>query len=369
MFTVKIYEGGIRDMNRNSTPYSQLKVFYHQDIIQNLLHEERCKPTYIRIKPTNRCNHNCNYCHYKNSYLDLDEFNPLDEIPREKMLEIVADMKDMGVKAVTFSGGGEPLLYPYIEETMQAILDAGIELSIITNGSLLKGKKAEILAKAKWVRISIESISDEAYCRIRGIKKDSFKELCENIANFAEIKDDSCELGINVVVNNENYTEIRQMAELMKSLGANHVKFAPLVSNNTWDYHKDFKEEVTEVLNRLQEELVTDHFQIIDLYTGDFSNSVIFERKYSKCPLKEFICVIGANQKVYYCHDKAYLADGAICDLSEGSFKELWNSDATTKLFKEFDAKKICGQHCVYDSRNELLNSFLDMDRNHINFI
>lgn len=356
-------------MNRNSTPYSQLKVFYHQDIIQNLLNGKRCQPAYIRIKPTNKCNHNCNYCHYKNSYLDLDEFNPSDEIPRDKMLEIVEDMKNMGVKAVTFSGGGEPLLYPHIEETMQAVLDAKIDLSIITNGSLLKGRRAEILAKAKWVRLSIESISDEEYCRIRGIKKGSFDELCENIASFAKIKDDSCELGINVVVNNENYKEIRQMAELMKSLGANHVKFAPLVSNNTWEYHEKFKDEVTDVLKKLQKELTTDRFKIIDLYTGDFSNSVIFEREYSKCPLKEFICIIGANQKVYYCQDKAYLADGVVCDLTLGSFKELWNSQQTTTLFKEFDAKKICGQHCVHDSRNELLNSFLDMDRNHINFI
>lgn len=135
-------------MNRNSTPYSQMKVFCHPEVIDRLLKGERCNPVYIRIKPTNRCNHNCNYCHYRHSYLDLDEYNPNDEIPREKMLEIVRDMKELGVKAVTFSGGGEPLLYPHIEETMQAVLDAGIDLSIITNGSLLKEKKAEILAKA-----------------------------------------------------------------------------------------------------------------------------------------------------------------------------------------------------------------------------
>ncbi len=356
-------------MNRNSTPYSQLKVFYHQDIIQHLLNGERCQPTYIRIKPTNKCNHNCSYCHYKNAYLDLDEFNPADEIPREKMLEIVSDMKSMGVKAVTFSGGGEPLLYPYIEETMQAVLNAGIDLSIITNGSLLKGKKAELLARAKWVRLSIESVNDEEYCRIRGIKTGCFEELCKNMAAFAKIKNDNCELGVNVVVNNENYKEIRQMAELMKALGANHVKFAPLITNDTWGYHKDFKDEVSATLQELQEELATEQFKIIDLYTDDFSNSVIFERKYSKCPFKEFVCVIGANQKVYYCHDKAYLSSGKVCDLSKGSFAKLWNSEETTKLFKEFDAKKICGQHCVYDSRNELLNSFLEMDRNHVNFI
>ena len=156
-------------MNRNSTPYSQLKVFRHKDLLGRLENSERCNPLYIRIKPTNVCNHNCYYCHYKNPYLALDEYNMNDMIPREKMLEIVEDMREMGVKAVTFSGGGEPLVYPYIEETMEEILSAGIDLSIITNGSMLKGRRAELLAKAKWVRISIDSINAAKYAEIRCI--------------------------------------------------------------------------------------------------------------------------------------------------------------------------------------------------------
>lgn len=356
-------------MDRNSTPYSNLKVFYHPEILQHLLNGERCNPVYIRIKPTNRCNHNCNYCHYKNAYLDLDEYGPQDEIPREKMLEIVSDMADMGVKAVTFSGGGEPLLYPYIEETMERVLDAGIDLSIITNGSLLAGRKAELLARAKWVRISIESVNDEEYCRIRGIKRGSFDKLCENIEAFAKMKRDDCELGVNVVVNRENCGQIEEMARLMKRLGVNHVKFAPMITTETEQYHHDIKDGVIAALARAQEQLNGGHFRVIDLYTGDFADSVIFERQYSKCPIKEFICVIAANAKVYYCHDKAYLKDGCVGDIAHRSFREMWQSEETSRQFKEFDAKVCCNQHCVYDSRNVLINSFLEMDRNHVNFI
>lgn len=356
-------------MNRNVTPYSQLKVFYHQDVIQNLLQGSRCNPVYIRIKPTNRCNHNCNYCHYRNAYLDLDEYNPLDEIPRDKMMEIIQDMEVMGVKAVTFSGGGEPLLYPYIEEAMENILKVGIDLSIITNGCLLKGDKARLLADAKWVRISVESACDEEYCAIRGIKQGSFDELCENIRNFSRIKKDFCELGINVVIGKENDKEISDIAYLMKALGANHVKFTPLITTNTSEYHRKIRDGVTETLKKLQTELETDQFKIIDLYSEDFADSVIFERQYNMCPIKEFICVIGANSKVYFCHDKAYMHDGVVADISEQSFDEAWHSERVSSLFKSFDAKKCCNQHCVYDSRNKLLNSFLGMDTNHVNFI
>lgn len=356
-------------MNKNITPYSNLKIFHHQDILNKLETGERCNPVYIRIKPTNLCNHNCYYCHYKNPYLTLDEYNPNDMIPYDKMMEIINDMKDMKVKAVTFSGGGEPLVYPYIEEAMNKVVEAGIDLSIITNGSMLCDEKARILSRAKWVRISIDSIIPQNYAKIRGIGENALNRLLKNIEEFAKIKEESCELGINFVIGKENYKEISDMAITMKNIGVNHVKFASLVSNQTEKYHEDIKDEVIANLNDLSSKLNSEKFKIIDLYSSDFDNYEVFKRIYSRCPTKEFICIIAANSKVYFCHDKAYLKNGCVCDLTNQSFKQGWNSEEVIRKFREFDAREICKQHCVYDSRNILINSYLDMDTNHINFI
>lgn len=356
-------------MSRNTTPYSNLKIFHHFDVLNKLKNGERCNPLYIRIKPTNICNHNCYYCHYKNSYLTLDEYNPTDFIPHGKMMEILDDMGKIGVKAVTFSGGGEPLVYQYIEEAMEKVLELGIDLSIITNGSMLTGRKAEILAHAKWVRISIDSIDPEKYARMRGISENAMQILQNNIKEFAQIKSDDCELGVNFVIGKENYQEIEEIVVTMKQLGVNHVKFAPLISNETEEYHKDIKDEVITTLNRLSGKLNSEKFKIVDLYTSDFDNYEVFKRTYSRCPIKEFICIIAANSKVYYCHDKAYLSNGCVCDLNNQSLIEGWLSENVTQKFNEFDAIKVCKQHCMYDSRNELINSWLDMDMNHINFI
>lgn len=138
-------------MEIKATPYSNLKIFDHIDKLNEAVKEnKRVAPIYIRIKPTNYCNHKCYYCSYADSALGLrDSVQKQDQISWEKMQEIISDMKDMGVKAVTFSGGGEPLVYPHIVETMQQVLDAGIDLSIITNGQLLKEERAKVLAKAK----------------------------------------------------------------------------------------------------------------------------------------------------------------------------------------------------------------------------
>ena len=351
-----------------ASPYSNLKIFGHLEEVHKVKRGERIAPIYVRIKPTNRCNQNCYYCHYKNPYLELDQYHPADEIDYEKMMEIIQDFKDIGVKAVTFSGGGEPLLYPYIEETMEAILNAGIDLSVITNGSLLTGKKAELLSQAKWVRISLESGCSETYSKIRGVKEDAFHKLCENIKSFAKIKNKDCELGVNCVIGPNNYREIYQTGQLMRELGCNHIKYTALMSNDAEKMHAPFKKEVIEQIHKLIEENTGD-FKVINLYESDFDSNAVFGRNYDHCAVKDYVTVIAANSKIYYCHDKAYLSAGEIGDISRKSFRDVWFSEETARKFEMFHPQEICKHHCVYDDRNELLNSFYSLDEQHINFI
>lgn len=355
-------------MHTKTTPYSSFKIFGHLEELNKVKNGKRVAPIYVRIKPTNRCNQNCYYCHYKNPYLQLNQYLPNDEIPRNKILEIISDFKDIGVKAVTFSGGGEPLLYPYIEEAMEAVLEAGIDLSIITNGSLLSGKKAELLSKARWVRISQESGCGETYSKIRGVKTNAFTKLCENIKQFSKIKRQDCELGVNYVIGPENYKEVYQAGKLMQGLGVNHIKYTAMMSTDTERMHASFKEEAINQLHKLIDEDLKD-FKIINLYESDFKSNVVFGRDYSFCGIKDYVTVIAANAKIYYCHDKAYLSQGEVGDISEKSFKDVWFSEETTQKFRNFNPQQVCQHHCVYDDRNELLNRFYELDDQHINFI
>ena len=355
-------------MERKTTPYSNIKIFGHLEELYKVKNGERIAPIYVRIKPTNRCNQNCYYCHYKSPYLKLDQYVPDDEIPREKILEIISDFKEIGVKAVTFSGGGEPLVYSHIEEAMKAVLEAGIDLSVITNGSLLYGKKAELLAQAKWVRISEESGTGETYAKIRGVNSGAFDKLCENIKNFAQIKNADCELGVNFVIGPKNYKEVYQAGKLVQELGADHIKYTALMSNDVEKTHESFKEEVIGQIHKLIDENNT-KFRIINMYESDFDSRTLFGRNYDFCGIKDFVTVIAANSKIYFCHDKAYLSQGEIGDIADKSFKEVWFSEEATRKLLEFNPQNMCRHHCVYDDRNELLNAFYSLDRNHINFI
>ena len=234
--------------------YSSQKIAFHQDKLKSLAEGRITSPLYVRVKPTNKCNHRCFYCSYDPDfgYLLSEKKELLDEIPREKMMEILDNFKEMGVKAITYSGGGEPLVYPHIEEALEKNLNDGIDISIITNGQSLKGRKAELLAKAKWVRVSADSCNPEIFRESRRISEKAFYELEDNLRNFAKIKNPDCEFGINFVIHEKNIEYVLESAKYFKSLGLNHIRFSPVFipkgykdcPEGSAKYHEPFRDIV-----------------------------------------------------------------------------------------------------------------------------
>lgn len=349
-----------------SRPYSELKIFKHPQKLEDIKNEIISSPIYVRIKPTNICNHNCYYCSYADKNLNLREnVIKTDSIDWNILKRTINELADIGTKAVTFSGGGEPLVYPKINDAMKLVLDRGMDLSIITNGQNLNGESADILKDAKWVRISVSSNLASVFSKTRGVPEDWFISLCRNIREFSKIKNKNCELGINCVVNHLNANQIYNIALTYKYLGVNHVKYAARITKDLHEYHSSFKDDVINQITRAQDELNDSNFKVIDKYKEHFDLSAVFQRTYSKCPISQIITVIAADGKVYLCHDKAYVPGGSLGDLNKNTFKEIWESYD----FKNFDAKEKCKHHCIYDSRNILINNFLDMNDEHINFI
>jgi MoaA/NifB/PqqE/SkfB family radical SAM enzyme len=126
------------------TIYSSLKVFgYHEHASRTdgSLHA----PVHVRIKPMNACNERCWYCAYRVEDLSLgSEMKVRDSIPRDKMFEIVDDLIEMDVKAVTFSGGGEPLIYPDIAATVHRLAAGGFKIGTLTNVLWAPGPQAQV---------------------------------------------------------------------------------------------------------------------------------------------------------------------------------------------------------------------------------
>ncbi len=351
--------------------YSSLKIVWHQEKIGALLKGKVTAPIYVRVKPTNKCNHRCFYCGYREDTEQIlsETINKKDEIPFEKMMEILQDFKDMGVKAVTYTGGGEPLIYPRIKETLETTLKNNISLSIITNGQKLSGNRARILTNADWVRISIDACDPKTFKKIRRVSERKFYEISENIFKFAKIKNRNCELGINFVVNHLNAKSVYNATRYFKNLKVNHIKFTPRwLQENFCEYHEPFKQLVIEQIEKARE-LTDENFRVYDTYENDFKLSGIKKRTYIKCFIQEIVPVIGADCNIYDCHDRAYTIDGKIDSIKDKSFKKAWFSKKTAERFKTFNAIKRCKHHCTYDARNKLIHNILKCGEKTKNFI
>lgn len=356
-----------------STIYSKYKIFHYQEKIDSLPQniEEIKAPLHIRIKPTNVCNHACWYC----SYQSLDEIQLAkdmvvrDVIPKEKMLQIIDNCIEMGVQAITFSGGGEPFLYPHFLEVIKKLSNSNIKFSSLSNGSQLKGEIAEIFAhNAEWLRISIDGWDDESYSEYRKIKDGSFTKLMTNIRNFKELNG-KCSLGISYIIDNKNYTHVYNVIKLIKETGADSIKLSPCIidddghKNNI--YHKPFYENTKAMIQNAINDFADEHFQINDTYHLLEDK---FDKNYHWCPYLQILPIIGADCNVYTCQDKAYNLDsGLIGSIKNVSFKEFWFNDKD-KFYKT-NPSEVCNHHCVANEKNKMILEYLDIDNNHLPFV
>ena len=355
-----------------NSAYSDIKLFHHMDRLNKIKKGEICSPVYIRLKPTNRCNQKCYYCFYANGnninvYKDR-EVNHLQEIPWEKMEELLFDFYDMGVKAVTFTGGGDPLVYSHILDAVNLVKKFGIDFALITNGQELTEDRAVAFSKAKWVRISVDSPSGEVYKKIRGVN--TFESVIDNIASFAKIKEKSCTLGINCVVNEYNFRDVYKICELMKGIGVNNIKFSPVnVGLEIVEKNRSMKETVDADIKRAISDFQDEEFQIINKYSEDITAREDYDKPYKKCFIRYLFTVIAADMHVYNCIDKAYIKNGELGDISHQSFKRMWYSKETQRKLENYDIEKNCNFRCICEDRNKILYDFLTLDEGHINFI
>ncbi len=352
--------------------YTRYKIFHYKDKLDSLPREaENIKPPlHIRIKPTNVCNHSCSYCAYRVDQLQLGcDMDVRDSIPREKMSEIIDDIIDMGVKAVTFSGGGEPFCYPYLLETVKKLADSPVKFASLTNGGLLKGEAAEVFAhKGTWLRISIDGYDGPSYARYRGVSEDEFAKVITNLRNFRALGG-SCYTGASVIIDENNAEHLYNLVSLLKDTGINSVKLSGCVIDNDGaknnQYHQKFwnvaRSQIDMIMNMLPEE----GFEIYDTY---HLLSDKFVKTYRWCPYLQILTVIGADLNVYTCQDKAYnLTDGVVGSIKDKRFRDFW-MDGKDKFFR-VNPLVNCNHHCVSNDKNRMVLDYLEADKEHLAFV
>ena len=134
----------------------------------------------LRISITNRCNYDCIYCHHEG------DTNSTGEMSVETISKIVHVASTMGVNKVKFSGG-EPLIRKDFEDILSSLPKLR-DVSVTTNGSFLKGGRAQDLKDAGLdrVNVSLDSLDPDIYRFITNSAPNMLNGVLDGIHNAVD---------------------------------------------------------------------------------------------------------------------------------------------------------------------------------------
>ena len=131
------------------------------------------------------------------------------------------------------------------------------------------------------------------------------------------------------------------------------------------DYHEDIAPLVHAQLAEVKK-MASDSFGIINHY---HELEERFGKSYTFCPFLQFQTVIGADQKVYACHDKAFNTAGLLGSIADRSFKDFWFSEENLNRLYSINPSKDCNHHCVAHLRNLTILDYLSINPDHAMFV
>lgn len=288
----------------------------------------KVRPYHIQFVPTNRCNANCSWCSFNKADKKL-------EMEIGDIIKIIDYFKNLGTKAITITGGGEPTMHPKIREIIQYIHDNDIEVGLVTNGLLWSKKHVDMSIEDSlltWVRVSI--IDPEG------------KNDCNRIINFIN-NFPSTNVGISfTVVRNTNLKTAKRICEIANDfVNITHIRFV----QNVYDIEDDSMTMVKKVCANITN-------KALFLWRKDF------KRGAKECLVSLLKPVIDVTGYIYPCCGVQYARNEKKPEDSD------WQKDIPNKFimcyWKDFHKTEVFNglicKKCYYDNYNKILQCMIN---------
>lgn len=363
------------------TPFQPLKLLRHASRVEASLRGDVVYPISVEIDVSNVCPHDCPFCSFGTSTSQGYRQQNWVTFPTPRMLTLLEEMAECGVKSVTFTGGGEPLVHRQAAAIFEKA-SQHVEWGLVTNGLLLKGPVADVVAKhAKFVRVSLDAGTPETHAFTHGLPVGQFQyhQILDHIRALREKADGSeraerLVIGASFCVMDQNWRELYQAAKNVKDHGGDYLEVRPTYPTE-WRGDGWGKALSPTNADAVQIELtharlhLDDHaFRIIGM-TERFSNvaSDTPVKHYAKCRIGDLTTVIGADGRGWHCcvhRGVDYFTYGSFL---HGSFKDIWNAQQRQTMIDGIDVTKC--PRCRYDGLNEVIEQGFLQDQMHANFV
>jgi len=127
------------------------KMLQHCEVLDSIQNKKKWKPITFQLCPTGICNFNCPFCSVKYRDKTLS-------IPFKDIVKGLRDFKSLGAKSLEITGGGNPLLYPKINEVIKIAHKLGYDIGMICNEIMpSKYLTKESASYLTWYRCSISA--------------------------------------------------------------------------------------------------------------------------------------------------------------------------------------------------------------------
>ena len=337
-------------------------------------------PLSINLDLTTACNYACDHC------IDWDALNLAVNHDEERLRAALQRLAGRGLRSVILLGGGEPTLYPGFRAMVRFLKGLDLELAVVTNGSRNEhiAEVAEVFTAGDWVRLSLDSGSDEVFQAMhhpkgRGISLD---EICAR-AGAIKRANPLVQLGYSFVITwqgsrreavpvVENLHEMELAARRARDAGFDYISFKPFLTRAEEGAEvldpRQAQAEQADVRRRIREGLVAASlledgaFRVVEstnlrvFLDGTWED---YTRQPAEChmqALRQVVSPLGTfNCPAHRGVQKARIGGAAA-----------WTADSdagvagTERLLEEFDASRECAEvTCLYNPVNRWLEDLV----------
>lgn len=346
------------------------KLVWHMSRVDDYFkYKRRIVPLHVDIGITKACNAKCVFCYgiYQKMTKEI--------MPRNVIINLLADAPKLGVKSLTITGDGEPTLNPAVYDAVKIGKLHGLDIGFATNGIALDSTKIKVLLDScAWLRFNLSAINSRSYKSIHGV--DQWERVRDNILLAVKIKKEhkyNCTIGLQMVLIPQCIEQILPEAQFARNFELDYFvikQFSDPGCKEMSQFSLKWYDN-DEVQTRLEiaERMSTSKTKIIPKYGMIKSKG---KRPYDRCVDLPLLFQISGNSKCYPC---GYLFNNPrFCygDLRKQSLGEILKSkrywDIIEYMRTEFDVHSDCSGCCRHDFTNEFIWEYLHPPE-HINFI
>lgn len=361
------------------TIFAAQKILHHQDRLLEYLGDYRylhqgssprrsqCVPITMELDLSNVCSHRCALCVGARFSESPREHNfPVagdgEQIPTDRAADYLVQMAGAGVRAVIFTGGGEPTIHRELEYLMLLAKHLGMKVGLITHGGLLHTKCVpSLLLASEWIRVSVDASNEHEYEQAHGRGRREWDRVWKNISALvrsrANIRRDTCSpgptVGVGFLSGPHNIVGLPDLVRRAYRSGVDYVQVRPYHSHLTFDATK----HIAEVKRRFD----NDSFRVIGSMQkySRIRDGHVLPRNYTCCHIAQFASVICANEKMYLCCHYRNLEEYCLGSLREFSFEAILMSERRKVVERRVRVNE-CQPLCRGDHVNRTVQSVMD---------